>query len=126
MGGTGPEPGVLRSNIRTDLDMLSDPEALREYERKVPYISVPAEIICNWFDDHYHPDCPWFRADFTEDELRLLARFNDFYDERCEDLPTSCVDDLLAVPEWQEIMVKAAEVLRQLPEPPPSPQSPPA
>ncbi len=48
---------------------------------------VPAEPLCMWFDDQYHPDDPFFRSSFTADELEALAEFHRYYDKHSRVLP---------------------------------------
>ena len=102
--------------MREILSLLASEEAQLDYEKNVPYVNITAELVCMWFDDLYHPDESWFRAEFTEDELTALAEFNRFYDDREKQLPESrgTVRTWLANPIWREIMSKAHETFGRI------------
>lgn len=104
-----------RRIVRELLILISDRDAQRAYERDVPIANVPAELICMWFDDLYHPASDWFVSAFSDDELADLATFNDFYGARTGDLPTSGgIDVLQNAREWDEIVDQARATLVRL------------
>src|ERR1041384_362620 len=98
------------------LRLLSSGQEQLAYEAKVPIADVPAELLCMWFDDQYHPQDPFFRSCFTAGELEALARFHEFYDQRHKSLPKSqgTVRTWLVSPVWREIMVEAKKTLDTL------------
>ncbi|MCP3998750.1 MAG: hypothetical protein GY722_27315 [bacterium] len=106
------------TSIRDLLELITSPEQQREYERDVPIADVPAELVCMWFDDLYHPDHEGFRCCFSDQELSALARFNIFYDQRIEALPDSSAGlaALQASPAWQEVMQQARATIEELKE----------
>lgn len=111
----GPAPEIIRTGINSELRLLSDFDAQSAYERDVPIANVPAELVCGWFDDSYHPASEPFIAAFSSDELAVLAEFNDFYEARLRTIPTdSGVARLQATPQWTEIRDKAAATLEAL------------
>jgi hypothetical protein len=93
------------------LHMIADFQSQAEYQRDVPIANVPAELICQWFDDHYHPEEEWFKESFSEEERELMADFNDYYNKRIDYLPkTNDVFELQKSIVWQEIAAKAKDV----------------
>jgi hypothetical protein len=104
-----------RRSIHELLVLIGDRDAQRAYERDVPIANVPAELICMWFEDHYHPAAGWFVSAFSADELAELAAFNDFYRARTDNLPTSGgIDVLQKAREWGEIVNRARATLVRL------------
>ena len=104
-----------RENFRDLLTLISDAEAQIHYERTVPIANVPAELVCMWFDDNYHPESDWFPQCFSAKEQEILADFHDFYDERVGALPDGgAVEQLHKLREWQEIMAKARTAVKAI------------
>jgi len=104
-----------RTRLRDLLALISDCEAQREYERNVPIANVPAELVCMWFDDLYHPNPEWITRGFSARELELLAEFDKFYEARHSLLPTDGgVVKLQQSREWIETSQKAKEILSEL------------
>lgn len=105
------EPDHARESVRELLQLLSDPAAQRKYERDVPIANVPAELVCMWFDDLYHPE---LLTGFSESERKALADFHSFFDARVEGLPCDGgVAKLHDAPAWREVMAKAGQALAQ-------------
>jgi len=96
--------------------MLSDPDAQLAYERDVPIACVPAELVCMWFDDHYHPTTELFRTAFSLSERAILAAFHDRFRSIADSLPAdlSRVADLHAQEEWRTLMRDAVDTLGDL------------
>ena len=50
-------PEEMRSTLRANaielLALLSDPAQQLGYERNVRFVSIPRELVCQWFDDFY-------------------------------------------------------------------------
>ena len=82
----------------------------------MPHVDITVELLCQWFDDQYIPDDPFFVSCFTAAELDALAEFHRFYDERSDHLPESqgTVRTWLANPVWREVMKMAGETLTQI------------
>jgi len=45
----------VRKAIIKEIELLSLPSKQLEYEKNVPIANVPAELICGFCDDLYHP-----------------------------------------------------------------------
>lgn len=95
------------------LTLLASKEEQARYQTEVPIANVPAELMCQWFNDHYHPEAEWFQEAFTGQERAILKEFNDYYAGRAKDLPDT-LPDLLQDPSWSEVVEKAAEALKTI------------
>lgn len=109
----------MNAERRTMLDLLrllADPEAQRAYERNVPIAQVPAELLCMWFDDLYHPDSSAFHEAFDPVERAALARFHAVFTEVADRMPERLerVAELHAWSEWSVVVRAAARVLTQI------------
>lgn len=110
-----PDDLLTRSTCRELLKLLSNREAQLRYEADVPVANVPAELLCMWFDDHYHPETAWFSQAFTDHERQALADFNAFFSGVAGRLPTDQgVAGLHAEPVWDDVCAKASEALAEL------------
>jgi hypothetical protein len=98
-----------RANIINTLQLISSLQDQLEYQEKAP-VNVAAELVNQWFDDFYHPGGAQFEAEFSPAELALLARFNEFYDQRVKYLPDTLLE-MHASPEWLEVVALAKEIL---------------
>lgn len=104
-----------RSVFRELLELLSSREAQVQYEADVPVANVPAELLCMWFNDHYHPETVWFTEAFTSRERAALAAFDGFFSAVADGLPTEGgVTALHAESAWTGVCEKAAEALAAL------------
>lgn len=98
------------------LDLISDPDDQRKYEAEVPIASVPGELICMWFDDHYHPSKAWFIRAFSASERRVLEQFAAFYRAQLPHIRRlKSVADLHAEPRWTAVMNAAREARAAFP-----------
>ena len=104
-----------RRVFRDLLELISDFSAQRKYEQDVPIANVPAELVCMWFDDQYHPDSTRFSDAFSSRERAALADFSAYYGARKRVLPMSTgVDSLQATQEWADVSEKARATLAEL------------
>ena len=100
------------------LEQLGDLHEQIHYQESVPIAQVPAELVCQWFDDFYHPDATEFQECFTTHELELLQRFHLFFEARLDFVPeTSDVHELHKSAVWLEIVDKAKETHKTLAQP---------
>ena len=117
MAGQTPD---LRPGIVHVLRLLSSPEMQLDYERRVPGISIPSELLCHWFDDSYLPESAAFRQSFSPQELESLAVFNTYFDgqEKILPDPSNGIRSWLEDKTWIGIMREATRTLAVLdPEP---------
>jgi hypothetical protein len=113
MAGQAPD---LRPGIVDVLRLLSSPEMQLDYERRVPGISIPSELLSQWFDDSYVPDRPEFRQCFSAHELEALAHFNNYFadHEKLLPEPRGGMRRWLEDGNWQAINREAARTLALL------------
>ncbi|HEX4785490.1 MAG TPA: hypothetical protein VH350_14210 [Candidatus Sulfotelmatobacter sp.] len=110
------ETSNLRPRIVHVLRLLSSSEMQLEYERRVPGISIPSELLCQWFDDSYLPDSPVFRQCFSSHELEALAHFNNYFadHEKLLSDPHRGISNWLEDNIWKGIMSEARQTLAAL------------
>lgn len=101
--------GPHRVNIINVLQLIAAPGDQLQYQAKAS-VNVASELVNQWFDDFYHPTSPQFASEFSSEELKRLAEFNRFFDERVSLLPDSLAE-MLKVAVWSEVAAKANEVL---------------
>ena len=102
-----------RAHTIQTVQLISDFDAQRGYEEDVPIADVPAELVCQWFDDFYHPEVDFYRAAFSDQELQVLAVFNAFFDKRVALLPR-LLAEMHQSQSWREVALKAKWVLATL------------
>ena len=103
----------FRVDIVNLLNVISDYETQIEYQQAVPYVGVPDELVCQWFDDLYHPTAEIFIAAFDEDEKQLLYKFNEIFSEYADNLPDT-IEDLHRSPHWQKVARSAKKILSKM------------
>jgi hypothetical protein len=99
----------LRQSIIDEIDLLAHPSKQLQYERDVPLADVPAELVCGFCNDLYHPKSEEMLSQFTEDELRGLAHLYGVLSES-SDLQIHSVKDLLQHPKWRAVVSVAKEL----------------
>jgi hypothetical protein len=104
---------AYRVNIINFLKLASDFEAQREYQNDVPYVGVPYEMCCQWYDDFYHPDTKELKEAFSLQELDKLREFNEVFDKYEKEIP-ELLEDLLEFEGWREISNKAKSIVAEL------------
>ena len=99
----------IRKAIIAEIELLSLPSKQLEYEKNVPIANVPAELICGFCDDLYHPKSEQMLSLFNEDELKGLAHL---YGVLCEasTIDATSVADLLKNEKWREVVALAKEL----------------
>lgn len=109
-----PTQADLRKLVVQSLELLSSEEAAFEYQQQVPIANVPAELFCWWFDNAYMPSSSVFCGAFTQQELRDLAAFNNVFESASLQIgePPALLEQLFALPSWQQI-ARGAEVALQ-------------
>lgn len=100
----------VRNSFIELIDLLSDPDKQRQYEKDVPIAHVPAELVCMWCDDLYHPESEQMASQFTADERVDLALFNDCMCEAAE-LQIDCLIELLEHPKWKLVVAEAQKLI---------------
>lgn len=99
----------IRKSVIETIKLLSLPSKQLEYEKNVPIVNVPAELICGFCDDLYHPKSVQFLSEFTEDELKGLAHLYGMLVEAAR-IDVSSVTDLLKHEKWRAVVTVASEL----------------
>jgi len=99
----------IRKAILDEIDLLAHRSKQLQYEQSVPIANVPAELVCGFCDDLYHPKNEQMLSEFTEEELKGLAHL---YGVLCEaaSLNVSSVVELVKQPKWQTVVSVAKEL----------------
>ena len=66
-------PKAIRMAVLKEIGLLAHASMQAQYERNVPMADVPAELICGFCDDLFHPKSRTFLDAFTGDEIKDLA-----------------------------------------------------
>lgn len=109
---------TYRNRIVEMLTILSSEDEQRSYQKNVPYINVPDELLCQWFDDL---DMPKGLIDAKEvlngEEVSELQKFCDHFNKvgvlikRPNEIT---LEDLLKEKAWRELMQEAALLLLKM------------
>ncbi len=111
------ESKAYRKRVIDEIEGLASPSIQMEYERNVPIADIPAELICGFVDDLYHPKSALFLSAFTERESKSLA---ELYAKICiaSDAFTKhdchSVAEIQKLPEWRSVMAFAKDLLVEL------------
>jgi len=105
---------AIRTAVVEYIRLLASASAQVQYEKDVPAADVPAEMICGFCDDLFHPKSQIFLDAFSAEEIKDLA---ELYGLMCvasrkmsESSPLH-VTDLQKLPEWRSAMAFAKELL---------------
>jgi len=99
----------LRKSTIEMIELLSLPSEQLEYEKNVPIADVPAELICGFCDDLYHPKSESFLAEFSENKLKDLAHLYGLLSEAAK-VTVPSVTELQKRPEWRSVVSLAKEL----------------
>ena len=100
-------PDTIRRSVVEHISVLAKADAQLRYEREVPHVPVPIELIESFFDA-YHPGDSTFEAAFSLEEKRCLLEVS----RALESLSLSgvhSVADLLAMERWRAVMEHARD-----------------
>jgi hypothetical protein len=109
------ERSLTRKCIFGLINLIASKEEQIRYQEDVPNASVPNELVCMWFDDHYPIGKKWFDRFFSKTEKEKIIEFSNFYEERIQLLPkTSLIENFHESEIWEEIVNKAKETAKEL------------
>lgn len=106
-----------RKRVVEEIELLASPSDQMKYERDVPIADVPAELVCGFVDDLYHPKSELFLNAFAEQELKSLS---ELYGMICiaskvfNNMDRLSVSDIQKVPEWPSVMAFAKDLVVEL------------
>ena len=96
------------------VQMISDLEAQKSYEKNVPIADIPSELISSWFDDCWYPDDKEFLNLFTTKEINVLKEFSAYYEQKLKKMPLTSFSEMHESFQWQQVVGKAQWVLSLL------------
>lgn len=99
----------IRTAIIEAIELLSLPSEQLAYEKNVPIANVPAELICIFCDDLYHPESEQLLSQFNAEEMNGLAHLNGVLCEAAE-IEVSSVSELLKNDQWKTVINVAKEL----------------
>jgi hypothetical protein len=111
------ESKAYRQRVVEVIEGLANPLDQMKYEHDVPIADVPAELICGFVDDLYHPKSELFLNAFTSEELKSLA---ELYGRLCVASDAfakhdrHCVAEIQKLPEWRSVMGFAKNLVVEL------------
>ena len=92
------------------LQLIASEKEQECYQEEVPFVSVPNEMCCQWFDDFYHPESDEFLYEFTPEELLSFSEFNSLYEKHVDSLPET-LGELKKHSGWAEISALARQIV---------------
>ena len=100
-----------RVNIVGLLQLIASEDEQEKYQEEVPFVSVPNEMCCQWFDDFYHPDSDEFLAEFAVEELQSFREFNQLYEKHVDSLPET-LKELRKHSGWVKVSALAKKIVQ--------------
>ncbi|MEW8551878.1 MAG: hypothetical protein AB2533_15640 [Candidatus Thiodiazotropha endolucinida] len=85
-------------------------EQIDLYKERDELIDLPGYLLNKW-EDSYRPEKQRFTNEFTEDELKQMNCFTDFFLNRVGNLPNE-FSELLKDPYWSTVCEYAGELLQ--------------
>jgi hypothetical protein len=104
---------TIRDAIIEQIRLLSLPSEQLDYEKSVPIADVPAELICGFCDDLYHPKNPELLSQFNEDELKDLAHLYGVLVEASA-IEAPSVNELLKHEKWHTVIALAKRMATRI------------
>ena len=106
------ETPEFRGRIIEVLELISNPEAQLEYQKRASFVKVAAELFNQW-DESYHPTDPCFLGQFGSSELAALAVFAGVIDEVADATPAQLppLVDFMKTKHWERLVLSARVAL---------------
>lgn len=104
----------LRNRIIESLELAASIEDQREYQRRVPFVDVPTQIINGW-EDFVGQDWRRYYAAgdvFTSSEIDAIAEFDAVWDDVAERTPDLPLEALAGTADWKRLMEAADRSLQ--------------
>lgn len=106
-----------RDRVVECIELLARPAEQLNYEKNVPIADIPAELVCMFADDLFHPKMAEFVDAFSEEELKLLAELYGLVvvaARTFSNLNCHRVSDALKIPEWRSVISCAKRIEEEL------------
>ncbi len=92
----------IRDSIVAEIQLLAHPSKQLQYESDVPHANIPAELVCGFCDDLYHPGSQQMQSLFTEEELKDLAHLYGILVEAAK-VEVGSASELLKNEKWRSV-----------------------
>ena len=106
-----------RSAFADCIALLASAEEQLAYEKSVPHVFIPAEIIEGFASDLFHPKDSGFVAAFSEPELKSISRLYGLVCSASDSLVANgalSVTDALKLAEWRSMMSFAKSLTQDI------------
>ncbi len=101
----------VRNRMIEYWDWVSDPAAQRDYQARVPNVSVSSEAINQWQDwqPFQSPQGQYKPPVYTMEEAQTISRFHSVWNEVAENVPNPMppLEELADHPQWTRLMEEA-------------------
>ena len=107
------EAKAIRKAVIEELELLARASLQAKYESDVPVAYIPAELVCRFCDDLFHPKSQTFLDAFSEEEIKDLAALYGLLriaSKAIDDAESLTVADLHKKSEWRSVMNLAKEL----------------
>jgi IS30 family transposase len=104
----------VRDRIIEVLELISSPEDQIEYQKKVPHIHIPFEIIEQWYDWVNVENKDYYKLDvYTSEELEAIWKFDAVWDSTANKMDDSLtIEELIISEPWKQMIESAKEALQ--------------
>jgi hypothetical protein len=108
----------VRNRIIEVLELSADFEAQRAYQRNVPFVSVPNEVINQWEDWYRHDTSYLVPPVFTYAERDAVVAFDESWRRVAGSTPNPLpsLEETQRLPEWDQLRVSARQALQSFAE----------
>ncbi len=107
----------IRNRMIESLEVSADFEQQWEYQRSVPWVNVPTEIIECWSDCYHGHDPTWLSSPvFTADEVAAVTKFDHQWRETVNQTPRNIpnLSDVQQLETWKQLRAAAQLALAVL------------
>ena len=104
----------IKLNIIEFLELLSSAEKQIDYQKKVPHVYIPSEIICQWLDDFNSRSLKYYKSDiYSEVELNAILKFNNVWEEQANKINVKLsIEEIINTEPWVKMMFAAKQALK--------------
>ncbi len=101
----------VRNRMIEYWEWVSDPDAQRDYQDRVPYVSVSNEAINQWEDwqPYKSPHGQYPLPIYTNEEALMIGRFHEVWNGVAENTldPIPPLEELAKLSQWQRLVREA-------------------
>lgn len=105
----------VRNRIIDYLELMTSQEDQEEYQRKVPYVNIPSELINQWEDwvPRTIPKGYYAEPVYTPAEAEAILAYHKTWDSVADRLPPGrqSLEEFVQTAEWRELRDAAVKAL---------------